>query len=126
MPPITRDEEGKVLQQLRAWGSKVIHVFDRGYASGFWIGLLLDFELRFVLRFKGKNHLLDAAGNRRACWRIPFGKRGWEERVVWDSRRASDLCMPVCWPCPSLTRSLPISPSGWWSVAAKGASRGIS
>jgi hypothetical protein len=98
-----RDEEGKVLQQLRAWGRKVMHVFDRGYASGFWIGLLLDFELRFVLRFKGKNHLLDAAGNRRACWRIPFGKRGWEERVVWDSRRAmkvhaSVLALPVSHP----------------------------
>lgn len=95
-----KDEEGKVLQQLRQWGRKVIHVFDRGYASAFWIGLLLSFQLRFVLRFKGKNHLLDAAGNRRNCWRIPFGTRGWEERIVWDSRRAmkvhaSVLAMPV-------------------------------
>lgn len=95
-----KDEEGKVLQQLRQWGRKVIHVFDRGYASAFWIGLLLSFQLRFVLRFKGKNHLLDAAGNRRNCWRIPFGKRGWQERIVWDSRRAmkvhaSVLALPV-------------------------------
>ena len=94
------DEEGKVLQRLLAWGRKVIHVFDRGYASAFWIGLLLAFQLRFVLRFKGKNHLLDGTGNRRPCWRIPFGKRGWEERLVWDSRRAmkvhaSILAMPV-------------------------------
>jgi hypothetical protein len=95
-----QDEEGKVLQQLRQWGRKVLHVFDRGYACAFWIGLLLSFQLRFVLRFKGKNHLLDALGNRRACWRIPSGKRGWQERIIWDSRRAmkvhaSVLAMPV-------------------------------
>jgi hypothetical protein len=95
-----RDEEGKVLQQLLQWGRKVIHVFDQGYASAFWLGLLLTFQWRFVLRFKRKNHLLDAAGNRRAAWRIAQGKRGWEDRVVWDSRRAmgvhaSVLALPV-------------------------------
>jgi hypothetical protein len=84
----------------KQWGRKVIHVFDRGYASAFWIGLLLSFQLRFVLRFTGKNHLLDAAGNERNCWRIPFGKKGWEEGIVWDSRRAmkvhaSVLALPV-------------------------------
>jgi len=31
---------------------------------------------------------VDAAANRRAAWRIAQGKRGWEERTVWDSRRA--------------------------------------
>lgn len=48
-----RDEEGRLLiDWLRQWGSKVIHVFDQGFASAFWLGLLLCFQLRFVLRWK--------------------------------------------------------------------------
>ena len=56
-----RDEEGKLLVELAAsWGREVIHVFDQGFASAFWLGLLLAYNLRFVLRWRKDYQLLDA------------------------------------------------------------------
>ncbi|HET8853219.1 MAG TPA: hypothetical protein VFN02_11895 [Ktedonobacteraceae bacterium] len=84
-----RDEEGKLLVELAAaWGRVVIHVFDQGFASAFWLGVLLAYGLRFVLRWRKDYQLLDAAGNRRLTWKIAQGKRGWSQRWVWDARRA--------------------------------------
>jgi hypothetical protein len=66
-----RDEEGKLLVELAAsWGRSVIHVFDQGFASAFWLGLVLAYALRFVLRWRKDYQLLDAAGNRRLTWKI--------------------------------------------------------
>ncbi|GAC1394633.1 MAG: hypothetical protein NVSMB38_28690 [Ktedonobacteraceae bacterium] len=60
------DEEGKLLVDLiAAWGRQVIHVFDQGFASAFWLGLLLASHLRFVLRFRKDYQLLDEQGSRR-------------------------------------------------------------
>lgn len=36
-----------------AWGQRVLHVFDQGFAGSLWLGLLLAFALRFVLRWRG-------------------------------------------------------------------------
>ena len=79
---------------------------DRGDASAFGLGLLFSFQRRFVLPVRRKNHRLDAAGNRRPCWRIPFGKGGWQERLVWDSWpgmwvHASILAEPLRHPAPA-------------------------
>jgi hypothetical protein len=84
-----RDEEGKLLVELAAsWGRGVVHIFDQGFASAFWLGLVLAYTLRFVLRWRKDYQLLDAAGNRRLTWKIAQGKRGWSQRWVWDARRA--------------------------------------
>jgi len=99
-----RDEEGKLLVELAAsWGRAVIHVFDQGFSSAFWLGLLLAYSLRFVLRWHKDYHLLDAAGNRRLTWKIAQGKRGWSQSTVWDARRtrwvvATVLVLPVAHP----------------------------
>jgi hypothetical protein len=66
-----RDEEGKLLVELAAsWGRGVVHIFDQGFASAFWLGLVLAYGLRFVLRWRKDYQLLDAAGNRRLTWKI--------------------------------------------------------
>jgi hypothetical protein len=49
-----REEEGKLLvERLLGWGRSVVHLFDQGLAGAFWLGLLLAFALRFVLRWRG-------------------------------------------------------------------------
>jgi hypothetical protein len=70
------------------WGQTVIHVFDQGFSSAFWLGLLLAYRLRFVLGFRKDDKLLDAQGNPRLTWKIAQGKRGWAQRTVWDARHA--------------------------------------
>jgi len=99
-----RDEEGKLLiERLLVWGRSVVHIFDQGFAGAFWLGVVLAFALRFVLRWRADYQLYDAQGNRRKAWRIAFGKRGWSERTIWDSRharwvKASVLALPVTHP----------------------------
>ena len=65
-----------------------------------FLGLLFAFTLRFVLRWKKEYHLVDAQAKRQAAWKLARGKRGWQERTVWDCRRhlwvrASILALPV-------------------------------
>ncbi|GER90891.1 hypothetical protein KDW_50530 [Dictyobacter vulcani] len=99
-----RDEQAKLLLQgVLLWGREVMHVFDQGFASSFWLGLLVAFSLRFVLRWKKDYQLVDEQGQRRAAWKIARGKRGWQQRLVWDCRRhqwvmASILALPVTHP----------------------------
>ena len=84
-----REEEAKLLVELAAsWGRQVVHVFDQGFAGSLWLGLVLAFALRFVLRWRGDYQLLDGQGNKRQAWKIAQGKRGWSQRTVGDSRRA--------------------------------------
>jgi len=108
-----RDAEGKLLvERLLVWGRSVLHLFDQGFASASWLGVLLAFALRFVLRWRADYQLFDAQGNRRKAWRIAMGKRGWSERTIWDSRRAkSGACQCAC------LASDPSRPSGHSSVA---------
>jgi hypothetical protein len=86
---------------------------DRGFAGAFWLKLLLAFQVRFVMRWPTTWYLLDAAGQKRKTWQMGLGKRGWEERSVWDSRRGqwvrrSVLAVPVRH--PDLRR---LSRCGW-------------
>ena len=120
-----RDEEGKLLvQMMQQWGRTLVHVFDHGFAGAFWLGLLLAFALRFVLRWRGDYQLLDGQGNKRKAWRIAMGKRGWSQRTIWDSRRGQWV-VARCWPCPCVILSTHRRDCGWSSAAAKGALTGI-
>ena len=77
----------QVLRQCAAaWGQQVVHVFDRGFANGKWLGHLLDQQLLFVMRWKTQYHLCDAKGKRPA-WQMTRGKRSLSHRLIYDVRR---------------------------------------
>lgn len=75
-----------LLQCGQAWGRRVIHIWDRGFASGLWIGQALAHNLRFIMRWKTRQHLVDARGKRNA-WKIARGKRSLGDCYLWDARR---------------------------------------
>lgn len=80
-------EMQQVLRQCaETWGQRVVHVFDRGFANGKWLGQLLDQNLLFVLRWKTQYHLHDAKGKRPA-WQMTRGKRSLSYRLIDDARR---------------------------------------
>ena len=89
---------GKAAQR---WGRKVRHVFDRGYGNGPWLWRLWMCQLRFVVRWKKGNKLIDASGQERKAWEIARGKRPWgEARLLWDThfrvyRSTRVLALPV-------------------------------
>jgi len=83
----SRNEATKFLHRCsRMWGQRVLHVWDRGYASSPWLGLAFRHNTRFVLRWKTKQKLVDGKGKRNA-WKITRGKRSMEHRLIRDARR---------------------------------------
>jgi hypothetical protein len=85
--PDLRTLQGELLRQCaRAWGRRVLHVWDRGYAGSPWLGQVLPLGVRFVLRWCKSYQLTDAAGKTRPAWQIPRGKRAWGHRRCWDPR----------------------------------------
>jgi len=83
------------------WGRQVRHIFDRGYGHGPWLWLLWRYRLRFEVRWKKGNKLIDAEGRERKAWEIARGKRPWgEARQLWDThdrvyRSTRVLAFPV-------------------------------
>ncbi len=82
-----RSQEQAVLRQCAAaWGQRVLHVFDRGFAGSPWLGQLAAQQTRWLVRWPKAYHLLDAQGRERPAWQIARGKKTWERGEVWDGR----------------------------------------
>jgi hypothetical protein len=83
-----REQEGHLLRECaRRWGRRVLHLFDRGYAGGPWLGELASHGVRFVIRWPKRYQLLDAKGIERKAWHLARGKRAWgAPRWLWDGR----------------------------------------
>jgi hypothetical protein len=96
-----RTEEFSLLNQCaQAWGPRVLHVWDRGFAGNPWLSLVLCRSLRFVVRWPKRYHLLDAQGQERPAWQIARGKRSWASYALWDPhhsqwRKMGVLAFPV-------------------------------
>src|SRR6266566_1320089 len=73
-------------QVAQRWGRQVRHVFDGGSGNGPWLWQLWRYQLRFAVRWKKGNKLIDACGQERKAWEIARGKRAWgEARLLWDT-----------------------------------------
>jgi hypothetical protein len=83
-----RQQQERLLAKVaRQWGRQVRHVFDRGYGTAPWLLRLSRFRVRFVVRWKKGNKLIDEAGCERKAWQIARGKRSWgkEAKLLWDT-----------------------------------------
>ena len=81
-----KDENCKLLRHLsECWGWRLVHVFDRGYCGSPWLGALRGFEVRFIVRFKPRYHLVDPHGEKRAAWKLARGKVGQAARTIYDA-----------------------------------------
>jgi hypothetical protein len=69
-----------------AWGRRVRHIWDRGYAGSGWIQAALSANVRFVVRWKKGNKLLDNWGEERKASAIGRGKRSQSYRYLRDTR----------------------------------------
>ncbi len=81
-----RQEEKLLADCAKRWGGRVLHVWDRGFAGGPWLGMALFYKVRFVMRWQKGYKLLDAQGRKRKAWEICRGKRSWAHLSIHDSR----------------------------------------
>ncbi len=87
-----KDENCKLLRLVsQRWGHLLIPVFDRGYCGSPWLGALRGFQVRLILRWKTNYHLVDAAGNKQAAWKIARGKPGLAPRTLFDAVRRCNV-----------------------------------
>jgi hypothetical protein len=83
-----REEEQALLKRCwQAWGQQVIHIWDRGFASIPWLGLVLHYRLRFIVRWPKRFRLVNLKGEWVNAWKVTRGKRSMGHRNIWDSRR---------------------------------------
>ena len=82
-----REVEQRLLSRCAlAWGQHVLHVWDRGYAGSPWVQAAITAKLRFIVRWKKGNKLLDNWGEARPAWEIARGKRSQDYRMLRDPR----------------------------------------
>lgn len=117
-----RTEEGQILKQLaRRWGRQVIHVWDRGFAGVPWIQEALTAQVRFILRWKKGNYLIDAKGDRRKTSDISRSKRSVDHRMIYDNKRRCERKTGIFF-TPVRLPDLPDQPL-WLVVSRPGAGR---
>ena len=105
----SRGERAASLWQVRlslllwarsAFGPAVLHVFDRGYASSKWLGLLLSKGDRLLMRWPSKFKLLDEKGLLKNAYRFSVGRKASSSRVVRDMVRKTVYRRSLLWqPC---------------------------
>src|SRR2546421_3664276 len=102
VPGKPRQQQLVLLSQVaQRWGRLVRHIFDRGYGHGPWLWQLWRYRLRFEVRWKKGNKLIDGEGRERKAWEIARGKRPWgQARLLWDThsrvyRSTRVLALPV-------------------------------
>jgi hypothetical protein len=82
-----RQEETALLAQCaHAWGQRVIHIWDRGFASQAWLTTVLAEPVRFILRWPKRYKLVDAQERVVNAWKIARGRRSVDSRPIWDAR----------------------------------------
>jgi hypothetical protein len=92
------DEDKKLLERAcRTWGRKLLHVFDRGYASSLWLGALQHYDARFVLRWRHQYRLL-CEGKLKAAWKIAASAKKPGAVVGCGTLVGANGSAPVCWP----------------------------
>ena len=101
-------------QAVRWWERRVVHVWDRGFASGLWLCLMLKANIRFVLRWKKRNTLLDAWGEARPAWRSGAANARRSIAICATDIEASET-KSTTWQCVTH----PAHPQPLWLVVAR-------
>jgi hypothetical protein len=86
----------KMLKQIKAsFGAALTLVLDRGFANEPTLERLFKCQLSFIIRWKTTNLLTNTEGVTKNTWRICFGKKGFDKRVVWDKERKQALKLEI-------------------------------
>lgn len=103
-----RETEEELLRiTVRRWGPLLVHVFDRGYASAYWLGVLVTYHARFVIRWIPKHVFVNRAGEEKKLWQIGQGKKYLAHKVLQDGATGERMACDLWWTavrhraCPS-------------------------
>jgi hypothetical protein len=64
------------------------HIFDQGYAGFPWLLILVQSQVRFLVRWKADYHLCDLQGHKKSPGRLTGRLRCWQQAPGWDAVHA--------------------------------------
>lgn len=111
-----RSVEQQLLKRAaRFWGQRVWHIWDRGYAGSEWLQRALAERVRFIVRWKKGNRLLDQWGEERKAGEIGRGKRSQSYRWLRDPHSNEQIKVGVA----MVMVTLPNHAQPLWLVIAR-------
>jgi hypothetical protein len=94
----TRIQEEEMMRKcIKKWGDILLHVFDRGYASGPWIYFLQSLRVKFVIRWIKKHKFFDGNGNEKKLWEIGRSKRYLSHKQIYDTNTGVKIPCDIWW-----------------------------
>lgn len=94
----TRTHEEELLRKcVRQWGDILLHVFDRGYASGPWLKVLQALRVKFVIRWKKGLLFFNERGEEKKLWQIGQGKKYLAHKEVYDLATGVKVPCDIWW-----------------------------
>ena len=91
-----------------------MHVWERGFAGEPGISAALAQQLRFIVRWKTGNKLVNAHGELKKAREIRRGKRSGDHRMIFDCRRCDRKTGVVFLPV-----HLPHTPAPLWLLVSR-------
>ncbi len=93
-----REQEERLLRLcVRQWGDQLLHIFDRGYASGPWLRVLQLFRLHFVIRWKKGHFFRNERGEEKKLWQIGQGKKYVSHKEIYDLSTRQKMPCDIWW-----------------------------
>jgi hypothetical protein len=93
-----REYEEELLRKcVRQWGDLLLHIFDRGYASGPWIQVLQSLKVKFVIRWKKGHFFFNAGGQEKKLWQIGQGKKYLAHKEIYDIHTGEKMPCDIWW-----------------------------
>lgn len=77
-------EASVLLHCVATFDQRVMHVFDRGFATEPWLHLCFALQQRLVVRWPHGQYLINEQGRACKAWQIARGKRAWGKRRIWN------------------------------------------
>jgi hypothetical protein len=90
-------EEEMLRKCIRQWGDILLHIFDRGYASGPWIQVLQSLKVSFVIRWKKGHFFFNAGGEEKKLWQIGQGKKYFAHKEIYDVHTGEKMPCDIWW-----------------------------
>lgn len=90
-------EEDLLRISIRKWGPLLVHVFDRGYASGIWLQVLARYRTRFVIRWVKHHFFVTCWGEEKKLWQIGMGKKYLAHKEIRDPLTGEKMPCDLWW-----------------------------
>jgi hypothetical protein len=91
----------------RTWGRLLLRIFDQGLAGFPCLLVLVESQVRFLLRWNADYHLCDRRGNKKSPGRLTGWLKPWQQAPGWDAVHQRTILLkvpaiPVHHPDPAL------------------------